>query len=335
LGGDAQQSFFSLRMVPIKIVKFLVKRSLLAFNLDVRRVASPSGVLGGFEKVDPITFQYLADLKIAPEMEIDISLARAGMMGFSYGPQSRHPLVLAVLAGKAEENVLHAMEAVRDVLSTYYEQVRPSAALEIVDLTEDEAPGLRGIPVHHWVAPWSERSIEGTAMHRRISLEEEGLKGGTLVSLADGATMFGPVSDRKLELETRRIVNLSESMKLRGFERRSNHPIEVVGLRSGEEYRWFLTQGQHRVAACAAFAIDTVHTRVVRIIRREDTAFWPHVVSKTFTVTGALKCFDRLFQGGVGSCAASWDGREADAVPPFRKVDQELWTTTFNQFSLG
>src|SRR5215211_829755 len=70
LGGDAQQSFFSLRMVPIKVVKFVVKRSLLAFNLDVRRVASPSGVLGGFEKVDPITFQYLADLKIAPEMEI-------------------------------------------------------------------------------------------------------------------------------------------------------------------------------------------------------------------------------------------------------------------------
>jgi hypothetical protein len=272
-------------------------------NLDVRRIGGNTASLRHFADADPITFQYLSDLRIAPTLTIELSQARAGIMGFSYCPVLAHPLARAFKAAKKE--LAHG-GAVRNILADYYSMVQPASALEIVDLNRDEAPGLAGIPLHSWVMPWSERSIEETAAHRRTCLEEEGLANGKFVSMNDGATLFGPVTEEKLSLETARVTALAVSMKARGFRSSLTNPIEVIGLRAGTEYRWFVIQGQHRLAACAAFGIAKVDVRLVRLVRREDAEFWPHVVTRTFTVAGALKCFDRLFAGNVCACATSW-----------------------------
>jgi hypothetical protein len=237
---------------------------------------------------------------------IDIAEARAGVMAFRYEQASAHPLVQAFRAAGQEGTAEQRMMAVRRVLSEYYRDVQPSSALEIVGLGPGDAPGLAGIPLHSWVLPWSEKSIGEIAVHRRICLEEEGLAVGKSVSLADGATHFGPVSEKKLALETVRILQLAGSFETNGFRTRAAHPIEVIGLRSGANYRWFVVQGQHRLAACSAYGITTVPARITRLVRREDVEFWPHVAVKTFTVPGALKCFDRIFAGETSPCVASW-----------------------------
>jgi hypothetical protein len=275
-------------------------------NLDVRRIGDDPASLRRFVDADPITFQYLSDLKIIPRLILDLSQTRAGIMGFLYRPASAHPLAKAFQAAKNETTKNDRINAVRSILDEFYGMVQPASALEIVDLTGDEAPGLVGIPLYSWVMPWSERSIEDTAAHRRISLEEEGIAKRTFVSIEDGATLFGPVTGKKLNLEVARISDLAESIIASGFQSNLGHPIEVIGMRAEGKYRWFVVQGQHRLAACAAFNIHKVPARVLRIIRRDDVEHWPHVVAKTFTAAGALKCFDRLFAGNVSACAASW-----------------------------
>jgi hypothetical protein len=290
----------------MNVVRFALKRLLLSMNLDVRRIGGTPASFHRLGELNPITFQYLSDLKITPFLTIELPQARAGVMGFSYSPASAHPLARAFQAARGGTNNRVRMDAVRAVLSDYYGLVRPSSAFEVVDLTPDDAPGLAGIPRHSWVMPWSEQSVEDIATHRRICLEEEGLLKGVFVSLEDGATLYGPVSEKKLGLETERVLTLARSIEAKGFQPNENHRIEVMGLRSGAEYRWFVVQGQHRLAACAAFDIMQVPARLNRIIRREDAEFWPHVVSGTFTLTGALKCFDRLFAGKVAACAAFW-----------------------------
>jgi hypothetical protein len=292
-----------------KILKFGIKRMLLSMNLDVRRISENPASPQRFADADPITFQYLSDLKVAPVLAIELSQARAGIMGFLYNEASAHPLACAFDAARRESALDDSTSAARRILSDYYTTVQPKTALEVVDLEPHEAPGLDGIPLHSWVMPWSERSIEDTAVHRRICLEEEGFANGSRVSMSDGATLFGPVTEKKLRLETTRVVNLAASMKAKGFQSIAAHPIEVIGLRSDGEYRWLVVQGQHRLAACAAFGISRVPARLVRIIRREDAGHWPHVVGNTFTPAGALRCFDRLFAGTVCSCASSWLGQ--------------------------
>jgi hypothetical protein len=290
----------------MRVLKYGLKRLLLAMNLDVRSLRRSTRLHQHFNDADPITYQYLSDLRLAPSIKIDLCHTRAGILGFPYGPASVHPLANAFEAARGDMARGGSEDSVRGILSNYYNMVQPRSALEVVDLDQEKAPGLLGIPLYNWVMPWSERSIEDTGAHRRICLEEEGLAHGKLVSISDGVTLFGPVSEKKLSLEVTRIANLARSMEKRGFQSSAIQPIEVIGLRAGFEYRWFVVQGQHRLAACSAFEIMRVPARVVRVVRREDAQFWPHVLTKTFTLSGALQCFDRLFEGRVCGCASAW-----------------------------
>jgi len=297
-------------------LKFAVKRLLLSMNLDVRRIGDSPASLRRFATADPLTFQYLSDLKIAPSVTLHLSQTRAGIMGFPHHPAATHPFASAFQAARNTSGRDGRQAAIRSVLSNYYGMVQPASALKVVDLDPDEAPGLVGIPLQSWVMPWTELSIEETAAHRRICLEEEGLSRGTILTINDGANMFGPVSEKKLNLETARVATLAEQIETNGFQTNPAHPIEVMGLRKGTEYRWLVLQGHHRLAACAAFGILEVPARLVRIIRREDAEAWPHVVTRTFTLSGALKCFDRLFAGNPPACAAAWLALSRQSIAP-------------------
>jgi hypothetical protein len=287
-------------------LKFALKRLLLSMNLDVRKIGGSPASLRRFADADPITFQYLSDMKIAPSIPVDLLHTRAGIMAFPHHPANAHPFARAFQAARNAADKADREAAARCVLSAYYSMVQPVSALAVVDLQPQEAPGLIGIPLQNWVMPWSELGIEETAAHRRICLEEEGLARGVIVTMKDGANMFGPVSEKKMSLETARVASLAERIGANGFQPNPAHPIEVMGLRTAAGYRWLVMQGHHRLAACAAFDILKVPARIVKIIRREDEEFWPHVVSKTFTVAGAIKCFDRLYAGRAPDCAAPW-----------------------------
>ena len=286
-----------------KYLKFADKRLLLALNLNVLRISAVEVSFFFAAAPDPLTYQYLSDLRIAPTRAVELSQVRAGIMGFTYGAESPHPLIAAF---RAAISAADPEAEVRALLSGYYAAVQPRDAAEVVGLPPAEAPGLMTETLGSWVMPWSERSAADTARHRRICLEEEGLANGIRLTLEDGATFFGPVSPRKLDLEVARITSLARSMKMNGFRPDAARPVEVIALRSGGEYRWLVVQGQHRIAACAAFGIESLDVRILRIIRREDAAYWPHVVAGTFTIDGALACFDRLFAGQPGPSAAGW-----------------------------
>jgi hypothetical protein len=289
----------------MKRLKFIAKDVLRSFGLEVRRIGvDPSeGWLAG---ADPLTCQYLSDLAIAPLVQIQIGDAIAGVSGFSCVSESGHPLIAAFEAARCMEEPAKAEDAIRGALLQYYEVVRPKSAAEVLGLTEPQAPGLAGEPLHHWVFPWSERTKAGIAAHRRTCLEEEALHQGLHLTLEDGGTFYGPVSAGKLDLEVTRIHGLCQSMTKHGYRGRNAQPLEVIGLRTGAAYRWLIIQGQHRLAACVAFGVSEAEARVARIIRREDASYWPHVVAGTFTLEGALACFDRLYSATPFAAASQW-----------------------------
>ena len=288
----------------MNIIKFAVKRACQRLGVEVRRTTGASSAfLATF--ADPLVYQYHSDLVVRPIIPIALSDVRAGMMGFGYVPASAHPFAFACTLAR-DLPAGSAFSAVKETLAAYYSSVQPRSALDVIDLSDGEAPGLREMPVHKWIVPWSELSVDDNARHRQICLEEEGLRNRSLVTVNDGFTLFGPVSKKKLEMESRRLTNLLLSVRDNGFLRNSPEPLEVYGLRVGDRYSWFVTQGQHRFAVGAALGLEKVHARVMRVIRREDARHWPKVVDGNFTEAGAVKFFDRVFSAVAPSCAASW-----------------------------
>lgn len=260
--------------------------------------------LSSARDIDPITYQYFADLRHVPAVDIEVAHARFGIMGFPFDQRSANPFVLAF--DKVKASAVDSINGIEPILSSFYQEVQPRSALEVLDLTACEAPGLCDIPSPHWIAPWGTETVEQRAWRLRMWSVKDGLANGRLVSAKDGLINFGPVSRRKIALETERIAKLATSIRARGFVNSCHGAPEVFGLRTGGDYRWFVIRGQHRFAACAAFGIEKVKARVIKIVRREDVGAWPHVVSGSFTGSGALKLFDRLFAGEAPSCAAPW-----------------------------
>lgn len=282
---------------------FVTSRLLRPFRLDLKRIDRKVDWLGPGE-VDPITYEYFANLRHVPTVSVNVADAHFGILGFPFNRASPNPFVLAF--EKSVNSDGRPMRSIEAVLSSFYNEVQPRTALEVLDLAGQEAPGLQGVPASHWIAPWGTETVEQRAWRMRMWSIKDGLAGGKLLSTKDGLTSFGPVSSRKLALEVKRIARLTESIRANGFVTSGSGAPEVFGLRAGGEYRWFVIRGQHRFAACAALGITAVKARVIKIVRREDVAVWPHVAGGTFKASGALKLFDRLFAGKVSSCALPW-----------------------------
>lgn len=282
-----------------------LRRSIRHFGIDIRKIEGEAGWLAPAD-VDPLTYQYAVQLRHVPLVAIKVASVRSAAMGFPCTWPTDHPFVLAFRAAAQQMPGRAAAEAATAVLQTYYGAVQPHSALEVLELTEEEAPGLLNTPADHWIAPWDERTVESNGRRRSASVAEEGYSHKRVITSKDGLSIFGPVTGRRLSFEVERVVKLAQSISANGFLYPRGQPLEVVGLRDCREYRWVAMRGQHRFAACVAFGIETVQTRVVKIVRRQDAEVWPHVVGGTFSVHGALKLFDRLFAGRPPRCAAQW-----------------------------
>lgn len=289
---------------------FLVRELFKTLGYEVRRVPKVAAVISDErEVIDPVTAQYLQ----APA-GYEVPLAETRGL-FALGLPLRediHPFVRASVIAK--ERVEPASE-IRSVLARYYEAVTPRTALEVVDLAEEEAPGLADVPPEGWTFPWSDRSVEQTMMARRRSMRLDALQYGKRMPPGQGFTAFGPAGEAKLDLEVLRIERLVRSYATEGFRPfdRKN-PLRVTALRRDNDYRWLVADGHHRFAACAAFSIKTVPAIVRSLVRREDHEFWPQVVSGVFRPEGALKLFDRLFRGEPARICRDWDGT-SDSSP--------------------
>lgn len=292
---------------------FLAKELFKVLGYEVRRVPNVATVMSrGCEVIDPVTTQYLQ----APAV-YEVAVAETRGL-FALGLPLRediHPFVKAAVIAKGHVN---PGPQIRAILTRYYDAVTPRAALEVVDLTEEDAPGLSGVPPEGWIFPWSDRSVEQTMKARRRSMRLDALQYGKSMPPGQGFTAFGPAGEAKLDLEVMRIERLVRSCTANGFRSfdRKN-PLRVTALRREKAYRWLVADGHHRFAACAAFSIKSVPVIVRNIVRREDHEYWPQVVSGVFQPSGALKLFDRLFQGEPARICHGWDSANGEDAIAF------------------
>lgn len=298
----------------MSFLRGITKIAINQFGYDVRRVASPAKMTMAGDGADPITFEYMKDRRGYAVLEVPVADLRAfHSLALPLRPEC-HPFVRAIEAGLRESSEEAVRKAIESVLRSYYEQVRPATAAEVLGLRWEHLPGLRDFapnsddhPIDVNVVPWGGRSPAEVREGRRRTASFEGLQNGVFARVSDGVTSFGPVNDAKLELEVNRLSRLLASVKSRGFDRfEPRAPLQVGAYRRGDQYRWVINSGQHRFATAAAFGIETLPAMVTEVIRREDSGYWPQVVSGIFTDDGAKLLFDRIFDGVPAPACISW-----------------------------
>lgn len=287
------------------VLRALARLALNHFGYDVRRVASAYYVADPGS--DPITFEYLPHRRGYVIFDIPIADARAFRCLSLPLRSSTHPFVKALKLAGLEVSEEAVRQTIATTLGHYYRIVCPASAADALGLSDVDAPGMADLPAPKFMLPWTPQSPDEEQERNRRSAVFEGLQYGVRARNDGGITEFGPVSPEKIALEVERLTRLLVSVSSAGFrlfDRR--HPLVVAALHSTECYKWLIISGQHRFAMAAASGLTSLPAVVTEVIRREDAAYWPKVVEGVFTVEGALKVFDRIFDGIPAPVCEGW-----------------------------
>jgi hypothetical protein len=222
---------------------------------------------------------------------------------FTLGADSYHPWFLA-----AKLVTRHEPDKVRNLLATYYSLVQPSSMCDWLDIPVHSSQALAAFPIHGWmVLPWSPADPRETLRKVEEAQLRENRQHGLDEGMSAGAKAFGPVSERKLEVEARRISELAVSIRQHGLDhRRPDYNIKAVFLVSGEQWRWLSAAGMHRVPVAAGLGVAQIPVRVAAVVRRDEVKIWPQVAAGLYDEPTALRLFDRLFEGRAPRPAGSW-----------------------------
>lgn len=262
------------------------------------RTVSPRDFLDSFEAVhagSPIT----ADYRRYSEpflFRVRLDHCRA-FPRFSLGGNGNHPLiqVLRNLPSPESDKALF-IHALRMGLEDFYLTNRPEVP---EDIFSDKISLSFPQSQYPWqlVLPWQRHNLsEWTEITKRSAKRESGGK----LSIEDGWTWCGPVSEGKLSLEVKRFGKLFRSLSTRGYEipKSAHGHVKATALVSGAgEIRWQGIAGLHRLLVLSALGVEEVIVRVHQVVRFAEAEFWPRVVDSTYSGDSARKMFGVVHSG--------------------------------------
>lgn len=178
---------------------------------------------------------------------------------------------------------------------------------ELNDGSVPRALVAEAVPDSHLI-PWvsDDLSRRSEAAQRVLKREFPGISAPT-------NPLFGPMSDAQGRMELQRLIHVFDMIRSEGFRLADDRRDDVQGLllRDGENVRFLVVAGKHRVAAIAALLQggslpessadfrDQIPVRLRRpvVVEKRDVLHWPRVRDGVWSEDAASAYFDRLFQG--------------------------------------
>ena len=183
----------------------------------------------------------------------------------------------------ASHHFLAAIEHGRHTLAEFYQRFQPQniAAMYAV------SGGRCGSDLPPWEIPWIGKA------RSRAPRGEGGL------GPEHGTAIYGPATDKKVDLEMQRLTGTYESIRSHGYQPDRHGDITGFLLRRGQEFRFLVRGGKHRTAALVHLGHPLVPVQFKphwpRIIDRADVAHWPLVREGRMDEALAQDIFDCHF----------------------------------------
>lgn len=231
-------------------------------------------------------------------IDLDQTVSAHALTSFSL--QGWHPFTAACSAIGARPNpaLTNGAPSADAVLAEYYGRFQPRNFGDVwrhAGLTTDIGLMAKQ-PTRHrcnWL-PWS------------LPTETpENMKAGRTTAQAwpdNDCHAYGPVSAKVREAETERLHGLFSKLAGEGYEPEVNHDGYVRGqlLVRGEESRFLVSAGQHRLAALANLGYKHIVAKfqpgAAKVIDLAEVRQWPQVANGTYTPEQATNIFNGIFE---------------------------------------
>lgn len=180
------------------------------------------------------------------------------------------------------------------ILKEYYQGFNPKNLEEGLFTDRGQAPKLS----QGWIEyPWNYDKSKRLIFTQSLGETRPG-----------GNHFFGPNSDEFGSAEFSRLTKLYTMLKKHGYQPELHPDGYITGylLARWSDYRFVITEGQHRMACLAALGYDEINCRFTenpRFLRKvsfDEIKKWPQVNNGVYSRNLARKVFNRFFEDGVG-----------------------------------
>ena len=247
-------------------------------------------LVGKGAKVEAFSIPIAGDVRFSKSTVFEVELDKCvDLYGAGYVGDFQH--FIEVLKEYQENRELEYEDS---VLKAYYDRFQPKNMEEALFIQKGRAPRLG----HGWIGyPWDwDKSLK--VVYTQSPQETR----------PGGNHHFGPNTDQFGETEFKRLVPLYVILKEQGYhpELFADGYISGYLLVKGDDYRFVVTEGQHRMACLAALGYEKIRCRFSNqpqfphVVLWEDVKKWPQVANGAYSVNLALKVFERFFMDGVG-----------------------------------
>lgn len=185
-------------------------------------------------------------------------------------------------------------------INSYYSQYQPRNAAEVLKISNNTA--LENSTAAEYVLPWDNHSSEEIIKKRERVALNENRRAGNKLGLSSGYTDFGPVSQKKGEIEFTRLTKIFEAIKKNGYKEKPY--LNDGGIRGyflvDEDWCFIITSGKHRAYALSAMGYTDipviVDTSFGTVKRKEDIPHWTQVKNGTFTKTETVAFVSKILE---------------------------------------
>lgn len=173
-------------------------------------------------------------------------------------------------------------------LEEYYDNFRPENRQQVYGFNKKTGAMSQGWPLDPW------RTIPKVPVRTK---RYETRKGGN--------HLFGPNSLEFGNGEFKRLIDVHNKLSKNGYQPELYNDGFILGyfLIKDNDYRFVVTEGQHRIPSLAKFGYEYIDIKIYKrylspkiFVRYEDVADFPHVKQGIYTEEEALACFDHYFK---------------------------------------
>ncbi len=227
------------------------------------------------------------DLMLVPTKQIK------NILGWSFEAGYDHPFTHGVLDYAAQPQ--RHPNATR--MHRFYEHFTPKNLMEVFFNTPDD-PALKAVPQKalEILLSTSSKTLLTPWAYDAIPM------GGFAENMpeSEGSHFLGPVSDRHLESEYRRLIDIYNSVKAAGFDvDKQTDTIRGYFLKHDDEYRFIVVGGNHRVGVLNALGYPHIpiqmHPQRIPMVSLDSLMSWPQVQQGLFDPLLAKAMFLNFF----------------------------------------
>jgi len=203
--------------------------------------------------------------------------------------------------------IYHASQKknISEIVNSFFEILKKEKNLsagDIVGLKNNQK--LKQYPPWSYVLPWENTDInfklKNYESSQRVKREQKALEYNFQNRNVKENYIY---SFEMAESQVMQSIKLFESINKFGFRPQLDLPSFHI-LIKGKEWKWYMSQGNHRAYILYILKFKFIYGTVDSVIIREKSHLWPNVLNGLYSVEEAEIVFDYLFDAkrAIGPC---------------------------------